>query len=382
MKRMIFLILGLVLMSSMVSADLFDYIDSGQTSESTYDNYDETQGLEQDVNNIFSVPFYGFTFNSRFTNFFKIRDGTEDDSAYVSFGYDLNNLGGLLFDDTQYLIDEKYTFNNWIRSTTDDLTKIEAKATSSNNVNDNDYFGLPIEIRSCYIDCDTSDEIPKTQWNMDTFSPYGDVWYMDIQSYSGPSASWIQQRFPYDNQFFDRNSVFRFQHNDYKCQYDSGGVKTIEFGCVFQKNPLYRHDSENDEKFSFNEISDVFTETNDNIDTTTLKITTNIDIDYLNYTSSPVDVSDTSSSGGSTAPPEQINLQMMESDIQLQQIATQESFWQSTILNIENLVLRMFIIIFYIVSLIASIVVMIGIFPFMFYKLREKIEKLVDVKNV
>jgi hypothetical protein len=350
--------------------------DDGILNDYTYSEIQELNELQDETNKLFYEEHYTINYISRYTHFYTLEK--KDNDILVSFGYDLNNMNGFLSSDN-YIDDEYYTFNNYIRPSTSDITKIEYEATSDQNIYSNDYFGMPFEIISCFIDCDTSDNIAPVRWYMDSFSPDGDIWYMDINSYSGADSNWINQRFPIDNQFWDKNSVYRFQYNDFVCNYNTGGEKNIKLGCVLEKNPLYRDNSADDDTWSFNDIVSEFGVTSDSVSSQVVKTTINVDVDVLNYTSQTQSVSGTDT-GDSSNPPNSKQLISQKEYIQLQQITKSTNNWQKIILNIQGFVFSFFLILYYIISLVSILTIMIGIFPFLFKKYNENIRELGRIK--
>jgi len=366
-----------------VSADIDDAWD-WLVEQQTSGEVEDTKELEQEINSLWNEQHYGFMFNSKFTYYRHIEQRPKGNEVGISFGYDLNNFPMMLFDEGNFLIEEDYVFKSWIRPSTTNLPNIKSNAVSSNNVYDNDYFGLPIEIKSCFLDCDINDNTDAIRWNADKYSPDGDYWYVDIDASSGATESWINSRFPSDNRMPDTSALLRFQNNGHVCRYDTPGEKVIKFGCVFKKNPLYRHDSPSDDDWSMNDIISEFSNTNEDMRiTTVLSETINYNSVEQNYstTFTETESDDITDGGGNTNDQDSTSQDIQYENIAMMKNADQVNLWQNVIIEISRFFMMMFVILLYIVSIIAIGFIMIGIFPFMFRTFNNNVEKMTKLKR-
>lgn len=383
MNKIFLVVVTMLMLTVSASADIGDAWD-WLVEQETAGNIEQNEDLKNEINSLWDEQHYGFMFNSKFTYYRYIEDGMDNNEVLVSFGYDLNNFPFMLFDAGNFVFEEDYTFNSWIRPSTTNLPDIKDNAVSSGDVYDNDYFGLPIEIKSCFIDCDVDDNTEATRWYADKYSPEGDYWYVDINSYSGASTSWINSRFPADNRMPDTHSLLRFQKDGYSCKYDTPGTKTIKFGCVFKKNLLYRHSSPSNDDWSMNDIISEFSNTNeDPWATTVLTDTIEYDVTNKNYTSTVTETEDSDISEGEGNLNEQdtTSQRIQYENIAMIENADQINIWQNVIIEISRFVMLMFLVLLYIVSIVAIGTIMIGIFPFMFRMFNNKVEEMTKMKR-
>lgn len=379
----IFLISISIVQAGIIS-DTYGNIVSSYSEKTTQDDGSSISYINTANNQVYSLfapDFYGFNFKSELLMSSKI--GKVNDSFYkVSFNFDINNVKLISYknDNSTSTLRINYFFNNYIRSSTSDFTKIFSSATSSNNEFDNDYFGFPFYITSCYLDCDANDGIPATSWNSKQYSS-GDYWYMYINSYNGASSQWINSRFPYDNQFFDSSHMLRFSKDNFKCVYDTMNVKKIVYGCILEKNPLYRDDSYTDSQWSFNDVDSEFDITDHNAKTMIIRGSYELDLSTGAYSSGISDeesINETivGSSSSTSKSDDYLQIQRQEELITVKKLNDKNNSWQSSLLTLIQFIFGMIVIFYYFLSLAVFFFFIFLSIPYIVRKMKESIYKL------
>lgn len=389
MKNKIYVLIVLCFISMLplnVNAGLINDIYSNIVSSTTSSNSggDSTVYLNNardEVSTFLTPDFYGFTFASEY--YMSSLIGKFNDTYYkVSFSVDLNNIKLVSYaqDAATNKVRFKYYFNNYIRSSTSDLTKIFSKATSSNNVYDNDYFGLPFYITSCYVDCDTNDNVPATTFSAKQYST-GDYWYMKINSYSGANTNWLLSRFPSDNQFWDSQHMIRFSKDNFKCDYNTGGVKNIAYGCILEKNDLYRDDNQNDKVWSFNDISSNFDIVDTDAKTMIVRGSYELDLTTGQYSQGISDEESTNETNAgattkTTTDSDSLSLQRQQELNVIKELNDKNNSWQKNLIAIVQFIFSNVIIFYYLVGLFTFFFFSFISLPFITKKIKESMDKL------